>query len=787
MSLSVTSCKKEELKPELIIGKNYVEIAGEGGIINIDYNIENPIDGLLLRNEYDAEWITDVSMSSKEITIRIAPNKGKDSRESEIEFIYGDSDETLKIKQFSQNEIPDKTPFEVDIKELSETNVIFDITPADKAMTYTVLSISKKMNDEISDDEVLFDEIISVYEEQAYSNGMSLEDFIKKSNMLVKGDIKSGIISQLKPDTDYVLLTFGMNTSGELLSSIVRTPFHTEPVEFIEISFGFDFEIDGPDVLMTVTPSVEDTPYYAGVIKKSEYNENLVAETAQQDINMLITLLTGLGGMSFEDALNKILVKGIYEYEIELDADTEYMAYAIAVNPSGLVCSTSSVEEFKTGDVEMSDNVIDLELSYINLDRVDYSIKTSNNDQYFFTIKDKSQYEGLNDQEILNILSSAVFSWDLYSGDQNGTYEYLSPGVEYYAFIFGYHGGKVTSEMQKYEFTTLTTPEDPSSFTITTSIDEISMTSATISIKGDPHTVLYYWDICPASYTEEDMKSALDSYLDELTATSEFYSSREIFFKVNGSRHTASFTYDNLIEGTEYKPFAVAINENTWEYATDFIFGETFSTKERVISDATVTARYDKYFDIDQLAEEFGGDYESFKGQNRYYLRVDVETTGNVVKTYTAALRGNLTDSKSTSDAMLIQDLVKNNMGLTDKVCEFALMYDTDVTIVSVAEDSEGNYSNVFRGLVNYSKDGVSDISEFEPVKSPARVLSRTSTIDNKTYQQMKKILSSSDYKKLTESVKTKQAKSNKYLIHNPDITNTPKTNPEIIYYSPKN
>lgn len=787
MSLMAVSCQKEFFDPELHLDESSIEVKAEGATLKVGYTIDNPSDMLRLRYDYTVTWIADVDISVPgEVVIVISPNESPEGRECEIEFSYGDSDETLEIRQEGKEEEEpvEHEDLEVEIKEVLETSVVFDVTPLDKSMTYTVMSIPKEMNDELGDDKQLVDEIMNFYIEAAVAEQISLEEYFEKYGVLTHGDVKSGKIDALKPDTEYVLLAFGLNTSGDLLSEMYRIPFQTKAFEMTDVTFSFELKIDGPDIEMTVTPSKDDVPYFSGVLAAEEYDAESMSDYAQAQVDMYISLLTGLGGLSLKDALDKILVSGPYTFDTELKAESEYYAYSIAVNTSGYVCSIPSVEKFVTGSVSGSDNEISIELSYINLDKVDYTITTTNDDQYFFTVKEKSAFEGMSDDEILESLTLAVFSWDLYSGDQHGTYEYLSPGVEYYAIIFGYYGGAVTTEMIKEEFTTLTTPDDPTKFTFTSSVSDITMTGAKVSVTGTPHTVMYYWDICPVYFTEEDVESFLESYLEELFETSEFYSSRDIFFKINGSRHTDSNDFTELMDGTEYKPYAVSIDENTWEYACDFTFGEPFRTKEHVISDATVTAKYDKYFDIDQLADEYGGEFESFRGQNRYYLRVDVETTGSVTKTYTAALRGDMTDAQSISDAMIISDLVTNKMGLTDKICEFALGYDTDVTILSVAVDDKGNYSRVFRGLVNLGKDGVSDISEFEPVQTSKAVKTAFSH-DSGRYAANREVKPFKEYDERVRALKTRgEVSSRKSAPLNRPLDISGKIKTEIRFYS---
>lgn len=715
---------------EFSLDTQNVEIGCEGGIAEVGYTISNPIDGVILEYKFTADWIDGIDiLSDGKIQIEVSVNPDRDSREADIHFYYGDKASKLKLVQKGSDEEPEDVTFEVDIKSTTQASVTFDVKPSDKKITYTVLTLPEEESSQYSDEE-LFDMIVEYYITVAGDSGMTLEDFLAANRLLVEGNIYSAVIAGLEADTKYDLITVGMTAKGNRLSLPSRTEFETEQIQMLDVTFDLNFEIDGPDIKMHIKPSDNEVPYFSGTITKKDFEDMAVTieQVAKDNLDLYVAFLTGMGGMTLEEALAKLLVKGEYTFDANLKAETEYIGYSVAVNEYANICSAVSDKEFTTGAASVSENNISISLSYINVDRVHYSISTTNEDEYYFAIKETEKFAGKTDAQILDSLSKVVYFFDLYSGDQEGVWEYLESGKEYSAFLFGYSGGVATTSLVRKDFTTLSHPEDPTTFTFESFCEEITYSSATVTIVGEPISVKYYWDICFAALTEDEVRNALDEYLDELFATSEFYTDRKTFFTINGSRHVSSNSYDNLLEGTAYKPFVVAIDENTWEYATDFVFGETFTTQERIVSDATVTLKWDKYFDIDALADEFGGDYETFRGQNRYYLRTDVVTSGDVKATYTAALTGDLTDESSVSDAMLIKDLVDNKLGLTDSICEFALKYDTDVTLVSVALDKEGNYSVVYRQKVNLPRDGASDISEFEPVSAPAMISRAVST-----------------------------------------------------------
>lgn len=713
----VLSGCKEEVIPEskFELAKNYVEIPSEGGVVQVEYFLENPLEDLSVNYQTDCDWIASVQvLSSNLINMTILPNKAEEARNAEIEFSYGSIRRELKLRQLGTNSTLTE-PFAVEIKKTEMSSVLFDIVPNDKQMTYSVIVTQKEQTGTV-DDEELINQIIDYYRDMASSSSVSLQAFLKQ--VLVKGERKNAMFDGLKPDNEYELLILGMDYDGNVLSKIVRVGFKTQPIEKCDISFDFTFEeIKAGNIRLKVHPSNSLQRYftYAISVEELEQGSLTIEEEAQAYIDMMLGLLTGMGGMTLDDALDKLLVQGEYVYKFGLKANKEYYAYSVAVNDLGFVCSDAGTEKFKTGEALESDNQLQLTLSNINVDRVDYEIKATNDDSYYFLMEEAYRKDGWTDEEILEDLSKYVYSGDLRSGSQIGTWKPLGSGQKYSAYLFGYDSGMPTTDLHKVEFTTLTESGDPTTFSFTSSVSDISLGKATVNVKGNPYTVLYYWDICAAFMTEEEVLESLNFYVDDLVNNSEFYQGdRGLFFKLNGSRNTDVNEYVNLPSG-EYKVYAVAINEETGEFATDVLFGEEFVIDPRTVSDVTITPVYDNYFDIDELADIYGGDFNAFRGQNRFCLRLTAETSGDVKATYMAVFREDLT-SESIDDIALITNLVDEKAGLTDKVCEFALPYDTDLSIIAVAEDYEGNYSKVYRELINMNKAGASDAADYKPM-----------------------------------------------------------------------
>lgn len=576
----VTSCAdvdKDSIKTSFELSQDVLNVPAKGGSFTVTCSVTNPIDGQSVAFEYDSDWISDIKVTNdKYIKIEVNANTGDETRETEITLSYSTFHENLRVIQSAFSE--EEPAFAVTIKEIKDVSVVFDVDPLDDDIPYIVISVpAESINEDMSDNKV-FSMIIDFYTEYASSYGMSLSDFISAAQILVSGDITNARVSDLIPETSYVLLVVGMDDFGNRLSNVVRVPFSTNAVEMIDVEFQLEVNVSGPDASMTVTPSSDEYGYFAYHVTKQRLMDDTdgdIVSFAQSYVSMVFSFLTGVGGMTPEEALQNMLSWGEFTYEFELAANTEYIGYAVCVNENGYVCSDVATTEFLTGDVLPSDNQIRVTISDINVDRVDYKVETTNDDQYYFKIDDVKWYEGKTDAQIVDSISKRVWSWDLNRGDISGTWDLLGPGTDYYVLAFGYYGAQSTTDLLKMKFTTLSEPADPSDFRIETTVSDITATSAKVQVRGIPHSVLYYWGICSTDMSASAIREQVNAEIEDLIDNDDFYDSKRLFFMYNCARNHDELDFSDLKNG-DYKVYAIAVDENTWEFAGDAVFGDEF-------------------------------------------------------------------------------------------------------------------------------------------------------------------------------------------------------------------
>lgn len=719
LSAGFVSCKPEEKpeppkEPKLEFQQTEVTVSPDGGEGTVLYTVTNPVEGATLTATSDQTWVHDFTVTDKAVNFIVDANEEDVAREATVTVKYTDAvSATFKVKQAEA-----EPPFRVTIPEetLTETSAVVNVYPKDKEMGYVMLSIDKEYFDTLDEAQIIA-EIKALYEGYASWYEVSLEEFMTQYEILEHGDLEGAEFTGFSPDSENYILTVGMTTSCEPLTELVSTYFRTKAVEKIDMDFAFEFLIDGPDVTMNVEATPADEYFYFDVIDPVAMEESgmTVDEVIAQIVSQNISF-GAMFGISAEDMVKAICSLGSGSYDFQLNAETKYIGAAAGVSLAGLVITDAAYEEFTTGAVLPSDNQITLEILSVNVDRATLKVTTTNNDPYGLVIAEQADYAGMDDDAILEaILSDPNVYINAAAGNWEGNVTGLDPETAYVIYAFGYKAGTATTGLSSVEFTTIKAG-DPKEFTFTSEARDLTSSGATVVVNGSPETVLYYFDLATPDMTEEDLKANLDAVIQQ-NIDYGIIPDRISYFKQMGSRGTDQYAF-RLSPESEYVIWAVSIDETTGDYVV-FGFGERFTTPAKEVSQVTVTASHDKYFDADALAEAYPGEYDDFTGQGLYCLPVTIETSEPVQGVLQVVFQGNLMDETEYTDDLLIQNL--ETKGNPNEMLYWFLPYDTELTLVAVAMDNNGNYTKVYRELINKSKDGVSDVADFPEPEGVSR------------------------------------------------------------------
>ena len=489
----------------------------------------------------------------------------------------------------------------------------------------------------------------------------------------------------------------------------------------IEVSIDFSFEIDGPYVSMTTTPTPENIRYFAWYFSV-ENMESALSKSPGVTVEMYLERLIevdlsnaiyygSFAGYTAEEAVAEITLKGTQTQEFELNGNTEFYAYGCAVSDKGEIKSDLVYTTFKTGPVAPSNNVLTIHDVEVNTDRAWFSISTTNMDQYAAFVLPASMVDGATDEELLdyyNNLDSNILVSYLHFGDYDGYVLLDQADADYYILAFGYEYGMFTTEVKRQKIHTL--PYDPNvTAEFELAIDKITHYRVKASLNVEPVTALYYIDVCEADATAEDVKAevmeAAQWYVDN-----GYYSNLADCFQVVGSKGARPFEATGLYPETDYRIYVFGINEETGEINTEVTFSEVFTTPAPKVSESYITIDTDKYYDGFDIMELYPNEFGDAEGWA--VLPLEVEIHGDIVDYYYDVYVGDVTDVTYPTDDEIILDLVqygKHNEPISYSYCYF---YEP-LTLIYFSKDGDDNNSAVTRVPMYFDPEGCADVSEF--------------------------------------------------------------------------
>ena len=544
----------------------------------------------------------------------------------------------------------------------------------------------------------------------------SPESWINNYDYSTEGVVKFNVNPNTSGESRLTQVTL---TYGEASDKIVvsQSPTGDTP---IDVEFEIEYDINGPFVAMTVTPTPEDVRYYSWFYSVKGMEEAL-AQSPGVTVDMYFKALVeyeirnaiyygAYAGYTPEAAVAEITQVGKGTQHFELNGRTQFYGFACAVTDEGDVISDVAYSIFTTGDVEPSDNQIELTIDQVNTDRISYSVNTSNDDQYAALIFAAEDIEGLSDDQLIEKYNGMEdYINYLKRGDYQGTTLVNQDDADYYVVVFGFEYGMATTEIIREKVHTLKAGDVvPPTFRF--EIDKVTHFRMTGTVYGDPYTALYYVDFCYANENGEDLASTVREAA-QWFVDNGYYNSIADCMKVMGTKGNSRFEFTQLEEETEYRIYAIGIDETTGEFNTDVIFSDVITTPKQGVADSYIEVTFDKYFDGTALAQMYPDKFGDAAG----YAVVPLSVTkhGDVAQFFYDVYSDDLTDTSYPTDMDLIMDL--QMYGIANKDQSYAYCnYSTILTLVSFCKDSYDNNSPVDRRTFRVVENGVSPIEEFE-------------------------------------------------------------------------
>lgn len=702
------SCGQDEELPaaEVELAQTEIEVSLSGGKYGVAVNIENAVPGTDPEILCGADWITALEYDGRStVSFVVSPSDDGMFREASIEIVYpfGYSRAVLRVMQGDR--VSDD--FRINLTEIYETQVYSEIVPVEFTGKYLALTVKKSIYDELGSDEALLEDVISSLSQGGALSGSALMEYLDGQGWLFSGP-SAPMFVNLDVGCGYYLFAVGLDDDAEQCTGLTKKLFSTLEVQMVEAGFEFDYEINGTDVLMTVTPEDPNLRYSTGAIsvKDLESTGMSMHEYMQYSMNESISYALTLG-MSMEEAVDGMSTVGPDTHLMSLNPDEEYIAYAYAITSEGVICSDIVEEHFVTGTLVASDNVFDVNILELASDRAVVEIIPSNYDPYFVFVEPARDYEGMTDDEVFESLLINASQMAPNKGRLEGNAGGLQPERGYVVFVFGVSSGQATTPLTKEYFTT-PAEDDPAGLTFEFVIEDITDSEAELRIVPDPHNAPFMSGVTEADASAEDVYAIVE---EQVEMYQEYGMTRAEYVQACALRGNVSMSLSGLVASTSYKVWSFGVYMETGDYATDVVFSEVFTTDPIEQSDIEIAVTHDAYFDGAEVAEEWPS-YSGAEGMALLPVSVEVEGQG-AADWYFHIYMGDLT-SEDMSDEVIINELTANGIK-SRPACLMTCAYEHDLTVLAVARDWQGRYSRVYREKINLSRDGAAPVDDFVP------------------------------------------------------------------------
>lgn len=506
---------------------------------------------------------------------------------------------------------------------------------------------------------------------------------------------------------------------GKLKDKIVvsQTGLNPDDIEYV---FSVDYDIDGPYVDMTVEAEPADTRYFAWYYPKETLERALAQSpgvTAEQYLNRWVEVdlsdaiyYGSYAGYTAEQAVAEITFVGKSTQSFELNGESDFYGFVCAVSNSGARLSDVVISEFRTGAVKPSSNEISIVVNDVNSDRFDYTVTTTNDDQYAAIVFPAADVEGLSDLEIVAMFNDIDnYIPYLHRNDFSTTAIVNEDDSDYCILAFGYEYGMATTEIKREIVHTLAyDPSVKGEFTV--DITKVTHYRIRATVDATPKTCLYYADFCYEGETAEELMAVVHEaaqwYVDNGYFGDLASAMRSVCMK---GKKSVEFT--GLSPQSNYRIFVVGVDEKTGEFNTEVFFTDLITTPQRKQSESYIEIPVGDYFDGYDLKEAYPKEFGDADGWA--VIPLEVTTHGDVVGYYYDVYLGDVTDTTYPTDAEIILDLAMygiNNKPLSMSYCYF----NEPLTLIYYSIDGDDNYSAVTRVPFTMTPEGCTPVEDFK-------------------------------------------------------------------------
>ena len=370
-----------------------------------------------------------------------------------------------------QNEPPhepiEPKPFAFENKHIKHTELSLNISPEDKELEYVVLFAEKKhfIVRGIDTREELIADDLAMLRDYANHYGITIREFLEGMKWIVKGDKTGYMVTNLYPDTEYVVYCYGVTVDDESYEATTEVYYEvitTTAPELQDIEFNIEAAINGNSVAVTMTPNNYDGLYYSYIVpdtdsyylpEGAEFNADYLAHYRNMTLDTFNELINNQGIPA-----EQFCHSGATTRNERLNPNSGYMVlcFAVSDDQTPILCSEPSVAYFTTNESNKSDLTIKIEVTDITQYNAMLTVTPSKKgEEYacvFLATSQMPPYESEYEQMMFIIEN---FDPAIFKSSFSEALTPLMPNTEYIVVAFGIENNLPTTDMFSYRFTSL--------------------------------------------------------------------------------------------------------------------------------------------------------------------------------------------------------------------------------------------------------------------------------------------------------------------------------------------
>lgn len=315
-------------------------IPAQGGMVTFPCTVKNPVEGKQLTAACAEKWVSELTVTSDAVTVRIEKSTVGQPRKAVIELAYEGAEAVeVTIEQEAY------VPFEIAVADVTMNGVRITVYPEQAEGMY----ISAVDFAEGFDPSAIAAANKEIFVQHAEAQQTTLADFL--AGYAYTGE-QTYRPSRLTPATGYVAYAYGIDDAGNATTDVIVASFASLPVEpgpkvdcTISISTA---NLTSSTVDVTFTPSDPTVRYFYTMLDKAGYDD-ISKNWPGYIYEYIISKWRPDSTLTLEDIVGVCTVTGEWTSKgRDLLAETTYYACAVGVNAQAQINTDVAVLQIVT-------------------------------------------------------------------------------------------------------------------------------------------------------------------------------------------------------------------------------------------------------------------------------------------------------------------------------------------------------------------------------------------------------------------------------------------------------